>query len=165
MNKSSYIYALDLSMSCTGVVIFDSDNDDIAQRDKTVPVLVTSVETSPKLEDGKRLKIIADFLLDLRKKYQPKLVLIENGFYRFAKSTEVVFMVHGVVRYIFEDVEQIFYAPTTVKKFAGKKGNMKKDELREIILSKYPNVTFSNNDESDAFAIGLTYFIKTGVIQ
>ena len=106
-----------------------------------------------------KLKIIADKMLELRKKYSPNKIIFEKGFCRFAASTEAIFKVVGVVSYLFNDIEQIFYAPTTVKKTVGGKGNLKKDELREAIRKLYPSVEFNNLDESDSFAVGITYFM------
>ena len=44
------------------------------------------------------------------------------------------------------------------------KGDATKKQVQEIILKKYADIKFSNEDESDAFAVGLTYFIKIGKI-
>lgn len=157
---TKYIYALDLSLSNTGIVIFDGDNDDI-----TKSVLVTSVETKSKLSTQERLKIIADYFIKLIEKYPPSVVAIENGFYKFNKSTQTIYMVHGIVRYLFSNVEQVLYPPATVKKFCSGRGNIKKDALREFIKEKYHDIDFANNDQSDAYAIGITYFKKIGVLE
>jgi Holliday junction resolvasome RuvABC endonuclease subunit len=53
----------------------------------------------------------------------------------------------------------------TIKKIVGGKGNMTKDEIKDIIMNKYPKVNFENLDESDSFSVGLCYFIKNGIIK
>jgi Holliday junction resolvasome RuvABC endonuclease subunit len=147
--NKKYIYAMDLSMSCSGVTIFDEDAN---------CVLITSVETKTEKEHQLKLKLIADRLLELRKKYKPDKIIIEQGFVRFNLSTQAIFKVVGLVQYLFSDIEQIFYQATLIKKMVGGKGNLKKDELQEIILKQYPELVFKNFDESDSYAVGMTYF-------
>jgi len=149
-----YIFAFDLAMSVTGITIFDNDANVIE---------ITSVDTKAGKTHPLKLKIIADFVLELKKKYPPDKIIIERGFYRFAASTEAVFRVHGVINYLFWDVPQILYPPMTVKKVVGGKGNLKKEELRDIIEKEY-KVSFSNTDESDSFAVGICYLKSKGII-
>jgi len=149
-----YIFAFDLAMSVTGITIFDNDAN---------VVLITSVDTKAEKTHPLKLKIIADFVLDLKEKYPPNKIIIERGFYRFATSTEAVFRVHGLINYLFYEVPQILYPPMTVKKVVGGKGNLKKDELREIIEKEY-KLSFKNDDESDACAVGICYFKSKGII-
>ena len=150
-----YIFAFDLAMGSTGVTIF---------RDDASFILVASIDTKKEKGHPKKLKKIADFVLDLKKQYPPHKIIIEGGFSRYNRSTQVLYRVHGLIQYLFCDFPQIIYPPMTVKKVVGGKGNMKKGELREIIEKKY-NVVFCNNDESDSFAVGLCYFIKEGIIK
>jgi Holliday junction resolvasome RuvABC endonuclease subunit len=156
-----YIYGLDLSMSCTGVVVFDEN---------ATPIFVGSVQTKDKDSHGVRLKKIADYLLELKEKYPPSKVILERGFSRFNTSTQVTYRTHGVANYLFYDCEQIYYPPKKVKA-AILSGDSSKKDIQDAIKIKYPNVQFSeiklkkgkgkeeNKDESDAFAVGLTYFI------
>jgi Holliday junction resolvasome RuvABC endonuclease subunit len=46
----------------------------------------------------------------------------------------------------------------------GGKGNLKKEQLRDIIYKKYDTIQFHNLDESDAFAIGMTYFLENKIL-
>ena len=149
-----YIFAFDLALGSTGVTIFSNDAS---------MVLITSVDTKMEKTHPLKLNKIAEFLLDLKEKYPPEKIIIERGFYRYAASTEAIYKVCGLVQYLFWEIPQIFYPPMTVKKVVGGKGNMKKDELREIIEKKY-KVSFSNTDESDSFAVGLCYFKSKGII-
>lgn len=146
-----YVWALDLSMTCVGLSIFDND---------AKVILITSVETKTEKNHQMKLKLIADRLLELREKYTPEIIVIEGGFSRFNTSTQVSFRVHGLINYLFWDVTQIYFQPTMVKKTFGGKGNMKKSEIKDKILQKFPNLHFSNEDESDSFSIGMCYFIK-----
>ena len=141
-------------MESTGFCIFD---------DNLNPVLIDSIYTNPKLPHGKRLKIISDRMIELKKAYPANTIVIERGFSRFNMSTQVIYRVHGVCNLIFNNCEQIYYPPKTVKE-AILKGNATKKQVQETIKKKYPNIVFKNEDESDAFAVGLTYFIKKGKI-
>ena len=144
------IIALDLSLSNTGVCIFDENEN---------PVEVFSVKTDSKLSHALRLKTIADAFLDIRSKHKIDKIIIEKGFSRFNVSTQVVFMVHGIAQYIFCDYEQIYIAPSTVKKIVSGKGNSDKKVLAGFVKEVYPSLVFKNEDESDAVAIGLAYFM------
>lgn len=147
--KHQYIYGLDLSMSDTGVTIFDGDK----------PVFIGSIATNPKKTHGERLKEIYDFLSFLKDKYTPNVVCIERGFNRFNKSSEAVWKTHGIVNLLFYDKEIVYYSPTTVKATLVD-GKASKEELENKILELYPDVKFRNNDESDSFAIVLTHLYK-----
>jgi len=150
----NYIFAFDLALNRSGITIFDNDAN---------VILITSVETKAEKTHPLKLKIIANYLLDLKKKYPPEKIILERGFYRFAASTQAIFKVFGVVQYLFCEVPQIFYPPMTVKKVVGGKGNLKKDELREIIEKEY-KISFENFDESDSYAVGICYFKSKGII-
>ena len=62
--------------------------------------------------------------------------------------------------YMWGDYEQIYYPASTVKKVVGGKGNMSKIEIHDIICKEYPEISFRNYDESDAFATALCFFKK-----
>lgn len=149
--KHQYIYGLDLSMSDTGVTIFDGDK----------PVFIGSIATNPKKTHGERLKEIYDFLSFLKDKYTPDVVCIERGFNRFNKSSEAVWKVAGIVNMLFYEVAQVYYSPNEVKA-ALVNGKASKEEVANKIIEIYPEVNFKNNDESDSFAIVVTHLIKTG---
>jgi len=147
-----YIYGLDLSLSCTGIAIFEENGNLV----KTL-----SVPTSPKDgEHGKRLKIIADKLLELKKQYPPNLIVLESGFSRHAASTQAIFKTHGISEYIFYDVKIIKFAPSTIKKIITGNGRSDKQQVQDFVLKKFPNIIFENMDQSDSVAIGLSYFIQ-----
>lgn len=148
----SYIYGLDLSMSCTGVTIFNSETLE--------PVLITSIPTKDKETHGKRLYTIAKELVNLKKQYAPKRVIIERTFHRFPVSTGVLYRVHGIANYVFYDVEQVYYSPKEVKA-AIIKGNATKELVRKKIEKEYPEISFKNDDESDAMALIITDLIST----
>lgn len=143
-------------MDNTGVTIFDSNTYN--------PVHITSIQTNKKHSHGKRLYIIAQELISLKDKYPPSVVVIERGFSRFNTATQVIYRVHGLINYLFHDIEQVYYPPKKIKE-AIIKGDASKKFVREVIESKYPNIKFENEDESDSFAIGITYMIENKLIK
>ena len=151
-----YKYALDISMTNTGVAIFDQNNK---------LVHVTSISTTDKsfkkipfnLAYGAKLKHHFDEINKIIEQYPPSMVAIERGFSRFNKATQVLFRFHGIYTLAFHNVPNYYYSPSEVKKTIYK-GNASKDELAEVI-SKRLKVKFNNDDESDAVAVGLTHLI------
>jgi len=149
-----YIYGFDLSLSSTGISIFSND---------AKLVFLTSVDTKSEKTHQMKLKKIADEMLRLKKIYPPEKVIIERGFYRFPKSTEACYKVLGLCQYVFYDIEQILYAPMTIKKMVGGKGNMLKIEIYDIVKKLFPEIIINNLDESDALSVCLCYFRKNGI--
>ena len=145
-----------MSLSSSGVAIFSQDGK--------LQKLIT-IETDAKSETQIRLKKIGRELEKLRKEYKPRTVVSEHGFYRFHKSTSLLYMVHGISQYIFADTEIIYYYPMTIRKILCGKGNVDKEYVRDFINKKYPKIKFKNYDESDATAIGLSYFFDKGIIE
>ncbi|MGG3890174.1 crossover junction endodeoxyribonuclease RuvC [Metabacillus fastidiosus] len=152
----SYLYALDLSMDNTGVTVFNLETKE--------PVHISSISTKKKDSHGIRLYHIAEELLKLRVTYKASVVAIERGFNRFNTATQVIYRVHGLANYLFHDVEQIYYPPKTVKE-AIIRGDASKKVVRQMIENKYPNIQFDDEDQSDAFAVGITYLIKNKLIK
>ncbi len=153
----NYILALDLSLSCTGVAIFEENGNLI----KTL-----SIPTGTKDGDhGRRLKIIADILLGLREQYPINLIVLESGFSRHAASTQAIFKTHGLAEYIFYDAEIVKFAPSTIKKIITGNGRSDKQKVQEFVLKKFPNIEFENMDQSDSVAIGLSYFIQNNTMK
>lgn len=147
-----YLYALDLSMSCSGVVVFDLNTLE--------PVLITSIPTNDKKSHGVRLRHLAAELEMIVQQYEPSVIVIERTFNRFPTATAVLYKTHGVVNYLFHNYEQIYYSPKEIKKEIAKVGNATKQKVQSVIKRRYPEISFNNEDESDAFAIGLTWFIR-----
>ena len=151
-----YIWALDISLSSTGITIFNQDGTHI---------FIDSIGTDSKQDTSVRLHNIGQRILQLKQNYPPAKLIIERGFSRFNTSTEQVYRAVGVVEYCLWDIDKIYYPATTVKKEITGKGNAKKFEVEAVICAKYPDLRFKNLDESDSFAIGLTYFYKEGILK
>lgn len=156
---SRYLFGFDLSMEQTGVTVFDLDS--------LKPVLVTSISTShfkKTATHGQKLKYIEDELIKITKEFNPTVVTIERGFSRFNVSTQVIYRCHGVVNKLFYQYNQVYYPPKTVKEVICR-GDATKKYVQDTIKKVYPDVIFNNEDESDSFAVALTYLIKNKLIE
>lgn len=150
------IIALDLSMSNTGVAVFDDTGNCIE---------LISIETSRDAGHPRRLKEIVKKMQKIKKQYRPKIVVIEQGFQRFIKSSEALHKVLGVTEFVFYDTEIITYHATAVRKEILGNGHLKKADVQKYILENYKHMNFKNYDESDSYALGLTYLKKKGIIK
>lgn len=157
-----YIYGLDLSMSSTGIAVYDTKKEEF--------VHISSIDTTKILAknhkdnfDGVRLKKIYDELCAIRDKYEPSFVAIERGFTLHNTVTQILYRVHGVANLAFADYPQIYYTPKAIKATIYD-GTADKEEIANIV-EKRTNAEFSNFDESDACSIALTYAIKEGIIE
>lgn len=161
------LYGLDLSLSCTGVTVYSITQKKVLY----IGSLNTEKITLKKPEkdkniylNGKKLKAINDWMQELIKQYPPTVVCIERGFSRFNTSTQVVYRCHGIINLLFADHAQIYYPPKSVKE-AIYKGTATKQQLQRVILNNYPDLEFNNEDESDSFAVALTYLLKNNLIE
>ena len=143
-----YLFSFDLSLSNTGIAIFDK-NENV--------VFVGSISTSSKDETKDRLVKIANYILDLKSKYEPSEIVMENCFTRFNKATQMVYRVHGLIQYLFAEYNQIYITPASVKKSVTGGGRASKEDVQKYVLKRYPNLIFRSEDESDAVGIGMAY--------
>lgn len=160
--ESKYLYGLDLSLSCTGLTIYD------LYKKEFVYIGSFNTEKIKKKKDlyhnAIKLKHIYDWLEEMKEKYPPEIIIIERGFSRFPTATQVIYRCHGLANFVFWDVPQIYYPPKTIKE-AIYKGDATKEQVQKIIKNNYVDVEFANEDESDSFAVLLTYLIKEGLID
>lgn len=151
MSKETYVFALDLSLNCSGIAIFTNDGELME---------VSSIPVDTKLTTQEKLFFIAKEFGKYIAAYPPSEIAIENSFSRFNTSTQQLYRVHGVANLLFHSWPQYYYASTEVKKEVTQKGNAKKEQVRDAISKLYPKLKFGTFDESDAIAIGITHFAK-----
>lgn len=160
-----YLWGLDLSLANTGVTIYDTEQQEFVYIGSIDTDFIKSRKANKHLYlNGIKLKHLWDEMSKLREQYPPEVISIERGFSRFNTATQVIYRVHGVINLMFQDIPQIYYPPKTVKE-AILKGDATKAQLQKAINVKYNDITFANEDESDSFAVCLTYLIKEGFIE
>lgn len=163
--KEKYLYGLDLSLSCTGVTIYDLEEERFVYIGHIGTDHITKKKANKHLYlNALKLEEIYNNLLILKAKYPPRAIAIERGFSRFNTATQSIFRVHGLVNFIFRDIPQEYYPPKEVKAQIIK-GTASKLQLQGVINNHYPNIEFNNEDESDSFAVALTYLMKHDIIE
>jgi len=159
------VWGLDLSLANTGITIYDTEKQDFVYIGSIDTDFIKSRKANKHLYlNGIKLKHLWDEMTKLRINYPPEVVVIERGFSRFNTATQVIYRVHGITNLLFQDIPQIYYPPKTVKE-AILKGDATKAQLQQAINAKYNDITFANEDESDSFAVCLTYLIKENLIE
>jgi Holliday junction resolvasome RuvABC endonuclease subunit len=148
-------------LSCTGIAIYDLEQREF--------VFIGSFSTEKikkqknRYHNSLKLKEKADWVISLIRQYPPYYVAIERGFSRFNNATQNIFRVHGLVNYLFWDIPTKYYPPKSVKEKLVH-GNATKEDLQNVISAKY-NYIFSNEDESDAFAVALTALVDNELLE
>lgn len=157
------LLALDLSLSSTGYAV-------IQWEDGCATVLeVGHIDNKRKgrmkWSHGKRLMNIYEELSFVINSYPDiELVVREKGVSRFNRSTQVLFRVVGVVDLLLEEYglqpsKEITISET--KKVITGDGKAEKEAVATAVQQYLTeNVTFTNDDESDAVAVGVAYCIK-----
>lgn len=164
---SNYLYGLDLSLTCTGVTIYDLDNREFVYIGSynTEKIKIKKAQKDLGIQvNGIKLRHLHDWLLELSAKYPPTIIAIERGLSRFNTATQVIYRVHGLVNFMFYELPQHYYPPKEVKAIIYK-GDATKAQVQKIIQNNFVDVVFANEDESDSFAVALTYLIKNGLIE
>lgn len=151
-----YLYALDVSMTNTGVAIFEYPNGKFVHK-QSINTDSKELKASKDQYDGIRLRHHYNEINKLISKYPPKIVVAERGFTRFNTVTQILFRVHGTYQLAFSGVDYIYLTPTSIKKIVYK-GNADKEDIRKVIADRY-EIEFDDYDQSDAYSIGLAYLI------
>lgn len=147
---------LDVSSTNTGVVILLDKNQVLLDN-----LNLSKIKKPPCMnqEAFQKIKIgmMRDYLDELKKEYTITSVYME-GIYiqpKFLNSSTMLLKIHGFLMGYFLDTPQYFVPPSVIKKTITGRGNAKKEEVRGV-LEDYYEITFPDDDISDAFALMLT---------
>lgn len=114
----------------------------------------------PSRPHGAILDRIDDAFSWLLREHQPDIFVRERGFTRFARETQSLFKVVGVIdmaAYHYDGSTFDEIAPLSVKKLVAGSGKAGKEEVAEA-LSKYVGEhAYACDDESDAVAVGIAW--------
>lgn len=149
-------FGLDLSLNSTGIAVFSTEDMILLETSSLV------IDKKKHSETKNKLAFIGSELLKYKKTYMPQYIVLEMGFMRYVKSTAQLMRVHGVVNYLFADLEQFEIPATTVKQALTGKGNSDKQCVAKAVLQYYPTTSFSTDDESDACAVAICWAIQKG---
>lgn len=160
------LLALDLSLSSTGYAVIQWNK----KKQKATVLEVGHIDNKQQgrasWNHGKKLINIHLQLTDLFNRHQIDRVVREQGFSRFNKATQALFRVVGIADFVVErEIQQSIteYSVTTVKKAITGNGKADKQEVA-IKIDQYltEKIEFSVDDESDAVAVGICHYLKTG---
>jgi len=165
MTKGKFLYGLDISLKDTGVTIYDLEKKEFVFVDSfnTEKIYATKEHKNLHL-NALKLHMISLWMSDIIEKYPPYVVSIERMFSRFPMETQAIAKATGVIQHLLWDVPQFLYAPKEVK-LKIVHGNATKEDVANSIKTKYNDITFRNDDESDSFAVCLTCLIEHDLIQ
>jgi crossover junction endodeoxyribonuclease RuvC len=159
------ILAMDLSLSSPAFAVIEH-----VKHEKPIILHLSSIKTNAKKSHGYRLFQIYNHLKEIYEEFEGRInfVVSEKGFSRHARTTQILYMVHGVARVIshMEGFEVEELSPTTVKAKVGGSGKASKEQLADAVRGFFlEELTFKNDDESDAVAVGLCFLIDKGVLS
>lgn len=165
MKLEKYNYYIDASTTRSGIVLEKADIQDHKE------IIITdldfhkfkSKEGQTHLERQVEKFQFIHFCLDQFIKQYPvaNKIVIEGIYINPARlnSTSVLLKLHGFLMDYFIDKELIFIPPASIKKAITGSGNAKK-ELVQQTLAECFNIQFQNFDQSDAFALYLTEYMR-----
>lgn len=148
------IVFVDPSLCNTGVVVFDDTGRWLES---------LSIDTNRDNPYPLRLKKIEKLLKRIKTKYKPYLLIGEEGFTRFNKSTQAVYRARAIVEVTFWNVKQEFYPATKVRKRIFERGNIPKEQIKDLLCAEFPQITIEDSDQADALALALFYFTEKGI--
>ncbi len=151
------ILGLDLSLNKSGYVVFNVDTDfycDSPEIIKTGTIYTKHIDAS---NVNEKLKIIGDKLSLIVKRHSIKDIAIERTFNRHAKSSQRLWMSHGVFQFVTIGIPHSYISPGTWKKAISGSGKSTKEECWNLVAKIYPNVKIPNDDISDAICVGLCH--------
>lgn len=157
------LLALDLSLSSTGYAVIQWEEGCATVLE--VGHIDNKRKGRMKWAHGKRLMNIYEELSFVINSYPDiELVVREKGVSRFNRSTQVLFRVVGVVDLLLEEYELQPSKEITIsetKKVITGDGKAEKGTVATAVQQYLTEkVTFANDDESDAAAVGVAYCIK-----
>jgi crossover junction endodeoxyribonuclease RuvC len=158
------VLAMDLSLSSPAFAV-------IEKKPRSLRVLhLSSIKTNAKKSHGFRLFQIYNHLKEIYEEFEGRIddVVSEKGFSRHARTTQILYMVHGVARVLSfmkgHEVNEL--SPTTVKAKVGGSGRASKEQLADAVRGYFTEeLTFKNDDESDALGVGIAYLIEKGEMK
>ena len=166
---TKYNYYIDASTTRSGIVLEEKDelnenNSNLIITDldfhkfKNLYTDMTHVE-----RQVEKFRFIHDCLDRFTKEYPPADQIVLEGIYinpARLNSTSVLLKLHGFMIDYFIDKELVFSPPASIKKAVTGIGNAKKELVQKTIRDCFDHIPFQNFDQSDAFALYLTEYMR-----
>ena len=169
--KKRVIISLDISLSRTGMNIYKVGDEKTYVQDNAL--FIGSYDTTKiKVDESKynvhgvKMHRIAQWIGKHVKEYiyndeYDVEVVAEDTIPYGGKSLITVSKVVGVVEVLFRGYKVNKYRPTSVKKQIVH-GKATKEDMMNSLISVYPEVVFTNDDEADSIALLITHMVQNG---
>lgn len=156
--------ACDFSVRCTGIAQLHYCADS-----RTVSIVSKRhIPVAESVPVGKALSRIMDIFTNTTAPNAIKLVCRERVFIgHFADADRLLRLAGAADMTLWQLKEQNFieYAVSTIKKCVTGNGRASKEEVASALEHFVGTQEYTSDDESDAVAVGLTFFIKEGYID
>ena len=146
------IIGLDISLTGTGVVVLKDD-----QVVHEILIKSKPPENKNNITEIERLILIRDKMISLIKENPPDLVVIENMAFmaKGTSLTQLAYLNYSIRAYLWENgIKFLLVAPPSLKKFITGHGRAEKDEIMDIIFTKY-HIAATDNNIADAFVLAV----------
>lgn len=166
---TKYNYYIDASTTRSGIVLEEKDelnenNSNLIITDLDFHKFKNSNSDMTHVErQVEKFRFIHDCLDRFTEEYPPADQIVLEGIYinpTRLNSTSVLLKLHGFLIDYFINKELVFIPPASIKKAVTGIGNAKKELVQKMIRDRFDHIPFQNFDQSDAFALYLTEYMR-----
>lgn len=167
-NYNDYIIGIDISLNDSGVAVYSLSEQRIVHYDH---INVTHIRNLKKYRglniNAIKVGLQREFFEDIKRKFPPRIVVIESGFAKFRKEVASLNQINGVVYSVFWNYSQVMYTPNAIKAEIVH-GSADKEVVRDTLIDNIPELkgdelVFNNDNVSDAIAVLCTYLLKNKI--
>ena len=164
-NYNDYIIGIDISLNDSGVAVYSLSEQRIVHYDHINVQHIRNLKKYRGLNiNAIKVSLQREFFEDIKRKFPPKIVVIESGFAKFKKEVASLNQINGVVYSVFWNYSQVMYTPNAVKAEIVH-GSADKETVRDVLIDNIPELkgdelVFNNDNVSDAIAVLYTYLLK-----
>lgn len=167
-NYNDYIIGIDISLNDSGVAVYSLSEQRIVHYDH---INVTHIRNLKKYRglniNAIKVGLQREFFEDIKRKFPPRIVVIESGFAKFRKEVASLNQINGVVYSVFWNYSQVMYTPNAIKAEIVH-GSADKEVVRDTLIDNIPELkgdelVFNNDNVSDAIAVLYTYLLKNKI--
>lgn len=167
-NYNDYIIGIDISLNDSGVAVYSLSEQRIVHYDH---INVTHIRNLKKYRglniNAIKVSLQREFFEDIKRKFPPRIVVIESGFAKFKKEVASLNQINGVVYSVFWNYSQVMYTPNAIKAEIVH-GSADKEVVRDTLIDNIPELkgdelVFNNDNVSDAIAVLYTYLLKNKI--
>ena len=167
-NYNDYIIGIDISLNDSGVAVYSLSEQRIVHYDHINVQHIRNLKKYRGLNiNAIKVSLQREFFEDIKRKFPPRIVVIESGFAKFRKEVASLNQINGVVYSVFWNYSQVMYKPNAIKAEIVH-GSADKEVVRDTLIDNIPELkgdelVFNNDNVSDAIAVLYTYLLKNKI--